>query len=613
MSYTLAYKGAEIDDILGRAAPGGALDTAIAAKQDVLTFDDTPESGSDNPVKSGGIYDAIQAGGAAALAAFPTDTVSGDVVSFPDVADGIPVKSFVGSIIPQQNLNGQASPYPAGGGKNKVGKSDGNTGTLTRSGVTFKFEDDGSVTLNGTATAAIYPCLFDSTGATIASNSNWHGSSSRMPLTSGTYKFTATITGTGLTASSVTLAAYDGETQRLINGAAAANTIDGVNSVFLSIANGTAFSNCNIKWQLESGSTATAYAPYANICPISGWTGANIYRMGANLWDGEWEQGRINYQTGQNEANSSEWRTKNYIPIKPNTSYYCYAATANKSINARFYDIDKNYIGYTAATGSVVTGAAFTTPANAYFMRYAPVTATLAAGSVSINYPSTQTGFVAYAGAQTILLDFGQTVYAGTLTALGGGLWSVQPTHAIMDLSTASYTINTQTTGKLFNFAKSDMSRTAGLTGWAEAYKQAFVSAARDMPDYSFLIRSDANAVLVRTDGTETTLPTGNLVYPLATLPDPITITGEDLQTLLGANTVWQSAGSITSLEYRADTALYIQKLLNGGGTLQTLSMASPSPSLSLGRVGVLAEPEVSEPEEVTEEPEADTEEATEE
>lgn len=35
------------------------LQAAIDAKQDVLTFDNTPTSGSNNPVKSGGIYDAL--------------------------------------------------------------------------------------------------------------------------------------------------------------------------------------------------------------------------------------------------------------------------------------------------------------------------------------------------------------------------------------------------------------------------------------------------------------------------------------------------------------------------------------------------------------------------
>ena len=36
------------------------INTALAGKQDTLTFDDTPTSGSDNPVKSGGIYDELQ-------------------------------------------------------------------------------------------------------------------------------------------------------------------------------------------------------------------------------------------------------------------------------------------------------------------------------------------------------------------------------------------------------------------------------------------------------------------------------------------------------------------------------------------------------------------------
>lgn len=36
-----------------------AVLTLIATKQDTLTFDDTPTSGSTNPVTSGGIYDAI--------------------------------------------------------------------------------------------------------------------------------------------------------------------------------------------------------------------------------------------------------------------------------------------------------------------------------------------------------------------------------------------------------------------------------------------------------------------------------------------------------------------------------------------------------------------------
>ena len=41
-----------------------------------------------------------------------------------------------------------------------------------------------------------------------------------------------------------------------------------------------------------------------------------------------------------------------------------------------------------------------------------------------------------------------------------------------------------------------------------------------------------------------------------------VIVTAEDLQTLLGANTVWTDCGSVTGMTYRADTALYIDKKL---------------------------------------------------
>ena len=40
-----------------------------------------------------------------------------------------------------------------------------------------------------------------------------------------------------------------------------------------------------VKPQLESGSSATAFAPYSNICPITGHTGANVVRTGKNLFN----------------------------------------------------------------------------------------------------------------------------------------------------------------------------------------------------------------------------------------------------------------------------------------------------------------------------------------
>lgn len=44
----------------GAASGVSALQTAVSGKQDRLTFDDAPTQGSSNPVKSGGVYAALQ-------------------------------------------------------------------------------------------------------------------------------------------------------------------------------------------------------------------------------------------------------------------------------------------------------------------------------------------------------------------------------------------------------------------------------------------------------------------------------------------------------------------------------------------------------------------------
>lgn len=467
MSYTLNYTGSEIDDILDHAAPGGAIDQALAAKQDALTFDAVPTQGSTNPAESGGIYDAIQAGGAAALAAFATDSVSGDVVSFPDGADNIPVKSFVGSIVPQQSGSGDPAPD--------------------------------------------------------------------------------------------------------------------------------------------------------NIRPISGWTGAKIIRAGATL-DSDIEQGGIN-SNGINVVSDNRIRLKSYYPVD-DTKTYCISVESTQGVDLEFsisfYDVADYTTFRTSGTSWLTAPYYFTPPSGTKYIR----TLIRKADNGTIS-PSQVENFLL--GEAIITLDFGETVYAGTITALGGGLWSVQPTHAIVDLGSLSWGYNStydcfrandlngqciapsasgDTSAVCSMFKRGDFVSGTGLENGEFCVADSGWS-----PSTSTVVAKDTNY----TDAAQfKTAVTGQtLVYALKTLPDPIIVSAEDLQTLLGSNTVWTDCGSVTEMEYRADTALYIQKLLNGG-TLSTLSMASPSPSLSLGRVGVLAEPEEAEPEqteEVGEQPEESEEE----
>ena len=66
--------------------------------------------------------------------------------------------------------------------------------------------------------------------------------------------------------------------------------------------------------------------------------------VGFNLWDEEWEVGNISDSTGEPVTASGRIRTKNFIPVEADTTYFVY--THNTSMgNAYCYDINKNYIG----------------------------------------------------------------------------------------------------------------------------------------------------------------------------------------------------------------------------------------------------------------------------
>ena len=70
-----------------------------------------------------------------------------------------------------------------------------------------------------------------------------------------------------------------------------------------------------------------------------------------NLFSSTWEQGSINGTTGQNEVAGTLVRTKDYIPINPNTAYSFSRNIANGYMNLRLYRADKSYI----SSGSVST------------------------------------------------------------------------------------------------------------------------------------------------------------------------------------------------------------------------------------------------------------------
>lgn len=99
---------------------------------------------------------------------------------------------------------------------------------------------------------------------------------------------------------------------------------------------------------------------------------AEVVEQGKNLWDEVWEEGSINYKTGLDTPDPTAMRSKNYIPIIPNSTYiFVYTGdTEFGNVKVRFYDHGKNYIGGDSKSGDTYPNKSFITPLNAFYVRF---------------------------------------------------------------------------------------------------------------------------------------------------------------------------------------------------------------------------------------------------
>lgn len=213
-----------------------------------------------------------------------------------------PLRSLVVPFSPVQDLHGYDSPWPAGGGKNLL-KTDGLTagapsntaysnatartfavGTYI-SGLTvnnYYYARVTSVTVSAnsvifTTTAMAYGVSIPITGLTIGEDYTISATKTNGNVGLSFYKEDGTFISGGFSPSdnnyyTATVPSEAYYTLVVFNGQE-----NDTESTFTDI-------------QLEKSSSPTNYAPYSNICPITGWTGANVTRTGKNVLNlSEWE------------------------------------------------------------------------------------------------------------------------------------------------------------------------------------------------------------------------------------------------------------------------------------------------------------------------------------
>jgi hypothetical protein len=200
----------------------------------------------------------------AILDAIPTETASGNPINITDAA-AYPAVSCVTTLEPVQDLHGYDKPWPAGGGKNLLPMT---AESQTINGVTFTVNDDGVISVQGTATESIIFYMFNTT-----------------PLPNNNYILTVgEITVENGSGGIYASTENDGGGTRLASGvkSGAVNISNVIGCVWVYLQNGAIISG-TIKPMVRLASVADAtYEPYSNICPISGHTGVELKHSGAD-------------------------------------------------------------------------------------------------------------------------------------------------------------------------------------------------------------------------------------------------------------------------------------------------------------------------------------------
>ena len=333
------------------------------------------------------------------------------------------------------------------------------------------------------------------------------------------------------------------------------------------------FPALSLKAQIEPIQSGSGTPSPDNVRPISGHTECVTEACGVNVWDEEWEFGSFNAQ-GQPTANQWRLRSKNFIPIAPNTQYYaCFDGvyTTGTWFSIWYYDVNKNYIsGYAPNKNS-----AFTTPSNARYMKFNTSDswhgATYTSG-ISINYPSTDHDYHAH-DSNTYTTDLGRTVYGGTLDVVSGEL-VVDRAMVTLDGSDHAFfnevSQGTTADGNLYiayiansrSGIKPDSVALSNSYEWVDANTTSLHRGQfNTVGSYTrFVIADQTLDTLAKWDAWLASNPM-QLCYELAT-PQTYQLDPQTIDLLLGDNNVWTDCGSV-EVTYKADIQRWVLKKLS--------------------------------------------------
>ena len=304
---------------------------------------------------------------------------------------------------------------------------------------------------------------------------------------------------------------------------------------------------------LEAGSSASSYSPYSNICPISGFTGLNVYGTGKNLLDPD-------KMTTYGNGKGRRWYYNDGIMLKGGQTYTLSVSGSDQLIELYFIDKLAATTIINASTSVSYTPSKDTL---VYLQAYRG-TEILDTNNFQLELGSTATSYSPYVG--TTLPVFWQseagTVYAGYLSIDKDGNTKVTGTHGIYTFSgDEQWTTNAANPNKYFTNAYL-LRGIAKLppNNWSSVSIQTsfgFFNVPYDSLQhnpYKACIAMDGRIGIHETLYTGAgTLAGQQILYELAT---PVTYTLSSVtapSTVQGENNWWHDANGNITMTYLAD------------------------------------------------------------
>lgn len=352
----------------------------------------------------------------------------------------------------------------------------------------------------------------------------------------------------------------------------------------------------NLQIGIEPVQSGSGDPSPTNIRPITGYTGAKIYKTRHNLWDVDAivtssnhtdycyvdSDGYLRFVSGNAEDYGIWWKNISLpCPLRFSGTVKSFEETNAGAIRISFvFDDGTNYV---CNYGSVAAGATATSSwvvgsegqkvvrINSAWTSSRSVGILVA--DTQLEFGSTATDYEACSGITSCNVDWSDsagTVYGGTLDVTTGIL---TVTYGVVDLSSLTWGY-TDTYSCFIATSPSD-SPTQKSGGYDTAVCSMYAIQTNvslsNLSDYNLLLNSrsvssSGKRVAIKdtryTDADDfTTALTGQtLVYELEE-PVSYQLTPTEVTTLLGLNNIWASTGDVESLIYRADTRLYIQHL----------------------------------------------------